>query len=226
MSVWRIQMMNNAGEGVRMLEVAMRNAGDWSTFWGQKTDADGVSNDWAESRIDMFLTQGASTGRRWADYNKLERKYYVPVKTWVLGGVKMTNGSVLRYTTTPQSRSPGGGGKVKERLFPAMTVKSDANYVYSVDKSSNRVEMGTSLSYAWNHDQGIGGYTRKWGKKNKTTVTVLTPRRPLTLFGDPFIEKLRNRLGVAASNIGGKVGITDATYAANFKLNGGRIGLP
>jgi len=226
MSTWRIVMMNNAGEGARVLETAIRNAGDWSSFWGGKTDPDGVSNDWAESRIDMFLSQGVTTGRRWADYNKLEKRYYVPVKTWVLGGVKMTKGSVLRYTTTPQSRAPGGGGKAKERLFPSMTVKSDANYVYEVDRQKHTVTMGSSLSYAWNQDQGIGGWTRTWGKKNKKSVTVLTPRRPLTLFGDPFITKLRNRLGLAAANMGGKVGITDAQYAANFRLNGGRIGLP
>ena len=217
MSVWRITMMNNAGQGVRMLEVAMRNAGDWSPFWGQKTDADGVSNDWAESRIDMFLSQGASTGRRWADYNKLERKYYVPVKTAVLGG-PMSQGSVLRWTLSPQSRSAG-----RERLFPSMCVKSNGNYVYTVQ--GNVVTLGTSLSYASNHNDGTGGWTRTWGKKNKKSVTVLTPKRPLTRFGDPFIAKLRDRLGKTASAMGGKVGITDAQYAANFKLNGGRIGL-
>ena len=224
MSTWRIVMMNNAGEGVRVLETAIRNAGDWSSFWGDKNGV--ISEDWRESRIDMFLSQGVSTGRRWADYNKQEKRYYVPVKSWVLGGVKMTKGSVLRYTTTPQSRSPGGGGKAKERLFPSMTVQSHANYVYDVDRQKNTVTMGTSLPYAWNQDQGIGGWTRTWGKKNKKSVTVLTPRRPLTLFGDPFINQLRHRLGIAASNMQGKVGITDATYAANFKLNGGRIGLP
>ena len=73
MSVF-IKMTNNAHDGVKMLEVAIRNAGDWSPFWGQKTDADGVSNDWAESRIDMFLSQGASTGPRWANYNAMEKK--------------------------------------------------------------------------------------------------------------------------------------------------------
>lgn len=224
MSTWRIVMMNNAGEGVRVLETAIRNAGDWSSFWGDKNGV--ISEDWRESRIDMFLSQGVSTGRRWADYNKQEKRYYVPVKSWVLGGVKMTKGSVLRYTKSPQSRSPGGGGKAKERLFPSMTVASDSQYVYQVDKQANTVTMGTSLPYAWNQDQGIGGWTRTWGKKNKKSVTVLTPRRPLTLFGDPFINQLRHRLGIAASNMQGKVGITDATYAANFKLNGGRIGLP
>jgi hypothetical protein len=224
MSTWRIVMMNNAGAGVRVLETAIRNAGDWTAFWQDRNG--GVSEDWRESRIDMFLSQGASTGRRWADYNRMEKRYYVPVKSWVLGGVKMTKGSVLRYTTTPQSRSPGSGGKAKERLFPAMTVASNANYVYTVDRSKNTVELGTNLPYAWNHDQGIGGWTRTWGRANKKTVTVLTPRRPLTLFGDTFISDLRHRLGVAASNMQGKVGITDATYAANFKLNGGRIGLP
>lgn len=217
MSVF-IKMTNNANDGVKMLEVAIRNAGNWSAFWGQKTDADGVSNDWANSRIDMFLSQGASTGPRWANYNALEKKYYVPVKRAVLGGGPMSQGSVLRWTVTPQSRSAG-----RERLFPSMCVQSNADYVYTVQ--GNKVTLGTNLSYASNHDNGTGGWTRTWGKKKKKSVTVLTPKRPLTRFGDPFIAKLRDRLGKTASAMGGKVGIVDAQYAANFKLNGGRIGL-
>ena len=216
MSVF-IKMTNNAHDGVKMLEVAIRNAGDWSAFWGQKTDADGVSNDWAESRIDMFLSQGASTGPRWVNYNAMEKKYYVPVKRAVLGG-PMSQGSVLRWTLSPQSRSAG-----RERLFPSMCVQTNGNYVYTVQ--GNVVTLGTSLSYASNHDNGTGGWTRTWGKKKKKSVTVLTPKRPLTRFGDPFIAKLRDRLGKTASAMGGKVGIVDAQYAANFKLNGGRIGL-
>lgn len=217
MSVF-IKMTNNANDGVKMLEVAIRNAGDWSVFWGNKNDADGVSNDWAESRIDMFLSQGASTGPRWANYNALEKKYYVPVKRAVLGGGPMSQGSVLRWTVTPQSRSAG-----RERLFPSMCVKTNADYVYT--KQGNMVTLGTNLSYASNHNDGTGGWTRTWGKKKKKSVTVLTPKRPLTRFGDPFIAKLRDRLGKTASAMGGKVGIVDAQYAANFKLNGGRIGL-
>jgi hypothetical protein len=42
MSVF-IKMTNNANDGVKVLEVAIRNAGDWSAFWGKKTDSDGVS---------------------------------------------------------------------------------------------------------------------------------------------------------------------------------------
>jgi hypothetical protein len=225
MSVF-LRMTNSANDGVRVLEVAIRNAGDWSAFWGKPKDTDGVANDWAESRITMFLTQGHSTGARWEGYNQLEKKYYVPVKKWVLGVPTMQKGAVLRYTTTPQSRTAGSGpGKVKERLFPAMCDQSSPYFVYELNQAKNVVTMGTSLSYAWNHDQGIGGWTRTYGKKKKKSVTVLTPKRPLTMFGEPFIRKLRERLGKAASNMGGKVGITDAQYAANFKLNGGKIGL-
>jgi hypothetical protein len=222
MSVF-IKMTNNANGGVKVLEVAIRNAGDWSAFWGKERDTDGVSNDWANSRINMFLSQGASTGARWPSYNALEKKYYVPVKRWVLGGGPMQQGSVLRYTTTPQSRSPGKGTKVDERLFPSMCVQSNADYVYTVQ--GNIVTLGTNLSYASNHDNGTGGWTRKFGKKKTKSVTVLTPKRPLTRFGDPFIAKLRDRLGKTAAAMGGKVGIVDAQYAANFKLNGGKIGL-
>lgn len=217
MSVF-IKMTNNANDGVKMLEVAIRNAGDWSVFWGGKTDSNGVSNDWAESRIDMFLSQGASTGPRWTNYNALEKKYYVPVKRAVLGGGPMSQGSVLRWTLSPQSRSAG-----RERLFPSMCVQSNGNYVYTVQ--GNIVTLGTSLSYASNHNDGTGGWTRTWGKNKSKSVTVLTPKRPLTRFGDPFIAKLRDRLGKTAAAMGGKVGITDSQYAANFKLNGGRIGL-
>jgi len=215
MSVF-IKMTNNANDGVKVLEVAIRNAGDWSVFWGTKTDSNGVSNDWANSRIDMFLSQGASTGPRWPNYNALEKKYYVPVKRWVLGGGPMQQGSVLRWSATPQSRSAG-----RERLFPSMCVQSNAQFIYTVQ--GNMVTMGTGLSYASNHDQGTGSWTRKFGKTKR--VTIPTPKRPLTRFGDPFIAKLRDRLGKTAAAMGGKVGIVDAQYAANFKLNGGRIGL-
>ena len=220
MSSYFVKMTNHSGDGAKVLEVAMRNAGDWSSFWGN--DRGEVSKAWANSRIDMFLSQGASTGARWPGYNALEKRYYVPVKSWLLGGGKMSQGSVLRYTRTPQSRG-AATSPVKERLFPAMCVPGAPHYVYTV--KGNIVELGTDLPYAWNHDQGIGGWTRKWKGKHARTVTILTPRRPLTRFGEPFIETLRNMLGMAASNMGGKVGVTDGQYAANFKLNGGKIGL-
>jgi hypothetical protein len=102
-----------------------------------------------------------------------------------------------------------------------MCVPGFAGYIYTVQ--GNTVTMGTGLSYASNHDQGTGSWTRKFGKTKR--VTIPTPKRPLTRFGDPFIAKLRDRLGKTAAAMGGKVGIVDAQYAANFKLNGGRIGL-
>ena len=215
-----VRMTNSANDGVKVLELAIRNAGDWSAFWGN--DRGAVSQAWANSRIDMFLSQGSSTGARWANYNALEKRYYVPVKKYVLGVPDMHKGSVLRYTTTPQSRS-AGTSPVREKLFPAMCVPGAAHYVYKV--TGNSVEMGTDLSYAWNHDQGIGGWTRTWGKKKKKSLTILTPKRPLTRFGNPFIKTLRDLLGKAASQMQGKVGITDAEYAAAFKMNGGKIGL-
>jgi len=221
-----VRMTNSANDGVRVLEVAIRNAGDWSAFWGNKNDSEGVANDWANSRIEMFLSQGVSTGGKWPGYNQQERRYYVPVKKAILGVPHMQKGSVLRYTTTPQSTTAGHGpGNVKERLFPAMCDQQNGFFVYELNGDKNVVTMGTSLPYAWNHDQGLGTWTRRWKGKKAKTVVIPTPKRPLTRFGDPFINALRDRLGKAASNMGGKVGITDAQYAANFKLNGGKIGL-
>ena len=218
-----IRMQDNSGDGVVMLELAARNAGDWSPFWGDKNSP--LSMAWARSRREMFMTQGSSTGSTWPGYTAQERKYYVPVKLAVLfrgvsaggsGFHRLDKGSILRWTTSPSS----SGAAAYERLYPSMGYPSHPEYVYTV--TDNSVEMGTRVPYARNHDLGLGAYKRRFKSK---TVSVPTPRRPLVRFGDPFIEDVRRALGQVVGAMDGKVGITDQELADRYRLNGGRIGL-
>lgn len=209
-----IRMSDNTGAGVLMLELAARNAADWSVFWGDKNSA--LSQAWALSRREMFLTQGSSTGARWPNYSPLESKYWAPVKRAVLGVKTLDNGSILRWSRTPANSAAASG----ERLYPSMGYTSHPEYVYNV--RGNGVEMGTRVPYARNHDKGVGAYIRKFKRKS---VVIPTPRRPLTRFGDKFISDVRFALGQVVGAMDGQVGITDVELAERFRLNGGRIGL-
>jgi hypothetical protein len=73
-----LKLTNNAQDGVDALELAIRNAGDWSAFWGNRNSP--LSQLWARSRSDMFATQGSSTGSQWPPYTYLEKKYWLPIK--------------------------------------------------------------------------------------------------------------------------------------------------
>ncbi len=209
-----VRMSDSTGKGVVMLELAARNAADWSSFWGDKNSP--LSEAWARSRREMFLTQGASTGAQWPDYTKLERNYWAPVKRAVLGVPTLGKGAILRWSASPQN----SGAAPMERLYPSMGYPSHPEYVYNV--KGNGVEMGTRVPYAGNHDRGVGAYRRRFKTK---TVLVPTPRRPLTRFGEGFIEDVRFALGQVVGAMDGQVGITDAELAERFRLNGGRIGL-
>jgi hypothetical protein len=209
-----IRMQDNSGAGVVMLELAARNAGDWSPFWGDKNSP--LSMAWARSRREMFLSQGSSTGATWPAYTSLERKYWAPVKRAVLGVKTLDKGSILRWSPSPSN----SGAAAYERLYPSMGYPSHPEYVYTV--TDNSVEMGTRVPYARNHDKGLGAYQRRFKTK---TVTIPTPRRPLVRFGEPFIEDVRRALGQVVGAMDGQVGITDQELADRYKLNGGRIGL-
>ena len=74
MSSFKITMKDNSHEGVYQLEAAIRNVGEWKDFWGQPDGE--MSQAWANSRMLMFATQGASTGPKWPGYTKLETKYW------------------------------------------------------------------------------------------------------------------------------------------------------
>lgn len=217
-----VRMDDQTERGVVMLELAARNAGDWSEFWGDRNSP--LSLAWAESRRDMFVSEGGSTGVRWPPYSAKERKYYVPVKLAVLfrgqksasGFHRLNPGSILRWTTSPSNTAAAP----YERLYPSMCYPTHPEYVYN--RVGNGVEMGTRVPYARNHNLGVGAYRRHFKTKS---VFVPTPKRPLVRFGDPFIETVRRALGQVVGAMDGQVGITDAELAERYRLNGGRIGL-
>lgn len=153
MSSFSLILYDETGKAEGALEAAIRNAKDWKKFWAGKGGP--ISLLWAESRKVMFATEGVSTGANWPKYTTLEQRYWLPIKRWSLGVSRIEAGSILRWTPTPRSATPAA----HERLYPSMTVTNHPNYVYNV--SGTRVELGTSLEYARNHNLGVGAYTRR-----------------------------------------------------------------
>lgn len=153
MSSFKITMKDNSHQGIYQLEAAIRNCQQWVDFWGP---VDGqMSQAWANSRMLMFATQGASTGPKWPGYTQLESKYWVPIKKWSLGVRKITPGGILRWSANPMQTAKAG----KEVLWPSMCVPGAPGYVWNVQ--GNKVECGTAVPYAENHDKGIGSWQMK-----------------------------------------------------------------
>ena len=207
MSSFNLILYDETGTATGALEAAIRNAKDWKAFWAGKDGP--ISKQWAESRKVMFATEGQSTGADWPKYTRQEQRYWLPIKRWSLGVKKIATGGILRWTPTPRSSTPAA----HERLYPSMTVTNHPNYVYDV--SGTRVELGTSLAYARNHNLGVGAYTRRTSKKKSGTVTVPTPKRPLVRFGKPFANGVQDELNRTAllQSAGKKVGITSTGLA-------------
>lgn len=207
MSSFNLILYDETGKATGALEAAIRNAKDWKAFWAGKDGP--ISTLWAESRKVMFATEGQSTGADWPKYTRQEQRYWLPIKRWSLGVKKIATGGILRWTPTPRSSTPAA----HERLYPSMTVTNHPNYVYDV--SGTRVELGTSLAYARNHNLGIGAYTRRTSKKKGGSVTIPTPKRPLVRFGKPFADGVQQELNRTAlmQSAGKKVGITSTGLA-------------
>ena len=219
MSSFSLILYDETGKAEGALEAAIRNAKDWKQFWAGKGGP--ISLLWAESRKEMFATEGVSTGVNWPKYTRQEQRYWLPIKRWSLGVSRIEAGSILRWTPTPRSATPAA----HERLYPSMTVTNHPNYVYNV--SGTQVQLGTSLEYARNHNLGVGAYTRRTSRKKSGTVTIPTPKRPLVRFGKPFAYGVQQELNRTAlmQSAGKKVGITSTGLAdrVSFARAQGRV---
>jgi len=206
-SSFSLVLYDETGKAEGALEAAIRNAKDWKKFWAGKGGP--ISLLWAETRKQMFATEGQSTGADWPKYTRQEQRYWLPIKRWSLGVKRIEQGGILRWTPTPRSSTPAA----HERLYPSMTVTNHPHYVYDV--SGTQVQLGTSLPYARNHNLGVGAYTRKTSRKKSGTVTIPTPKRPLVRFGKPFAYGVQQELNRTAllQSAGKKVGITTTGLA-------------
>lgn len=210
MSSLKITVYDSTGQMVQGIEAAIRGVSNWTPFWGDKKGV--ISTAWAASRKVMFQTQGKSTTANWPDYTPRERKYYLPVKRWVLGVKRLnTRGGILRYTATPSNSTP----EKNERLYPAMIDVNDKHYVYTVNNDT--ATMGTNLPYAANHNNGTGAFIRRWGRKK--SIAVPTPKRPLVRLSKEFSADVRKALMDTAVVTGGKLGLTSAEAVRRYNLN-------
>lgn len=232
MSSFYIVMRDETGHAKEILEASIRNAEDWSKFWGDKRGP--ISKMWAMSRQKMFATEGQSTGARWPEYTYMEKRFYLPIKKWVLGinrgktwRATMPKGSILRYSATPQNPAAAA----TERLYPSLCMVNHPEYIYRSNNGrggkGTGVVLGTAVPYAVNHDKGIGEWHRrprqksilgKTNAKGQHEVTVKTPKRPLLRFGEPFILGVRAELQRTAVAQGGKVGVASDDLQHRFDI--------
>lgn len=231
MSSFYIVMRDETGKAKQIIEASIRNAEDWSKFWGDKRGP--ISLMWAKSRVQMFATEGASTGPRWPEYTYMEKRFYLPIKRWLLDinrgktwRATMPKGSLLRWTSMPSNPNAAP----HERLYPSLTSPNHPEYIFRQKNSGKKgqgVIIGTAVPYAINHDQGRGEYKRKprkhtiLGKRDKRgqlIVAVPTPKRPLLRFGNPFINGVRDELMRTAVAQGGKVGIVSDEMEHRFDI--------
>jgi hypothetical protein len=232
MASFYIVMKDETGRAREVIDASIRNAEDWSRFWGNKTGP--ISRLWAKSRMQMFATEGASTGPRWPEYTYMEKRFYLPIKRWLLDinrgkswRATMPKGSLLRWTSLPSSPNVAP----HERLYPSLCIPSHPEYIFRSKSAGgakgNGVVIGTAVPYAVNHDQGRGEWKRRPRKntilgkrdaKGQMVVSVKTPKRPLMRFGDTFTMGVRDELKRTAVAQGGKVGIVSTEMQDRFAI--------
>lgn len=204
MPTFRLNLTNNAGHVVEAIEGALASAKELAPFFGGR--GDDLSQGWAKSREEMFLSKGQSTGTPWPGYTRQEQRYYLPRKRAALYGSNRKDGGrahrigadhVLRFTTAPSSSTPGP----MERLYPSMSRTSHPEYIW--ERTKSQVCMGTQVPYAAMHDRGgvMVRFKSHYGRRKSgtTSVSYPLPRRPLITFGAPFTETVRRRMAAFAA---------------------------
>ena len=178
----RLQIRSSAEDATRVIEAWAEGIEDWSqpTIQGESPGPwDGrplwtrLDQTWRESRRELFLTYGLSEGVRWPRYDETEeRDHYRYAKAAILDiPLSMIEDDSLRW-----------GGP--NRLMRSMVGES-AEYYYRFDPLS--MEVGTSVTYAINHDRGIGRGP-VWGG------AAPVPRRPLLSIGAVTLAEIEGHI--------------------------------
>ena len=161
----------------------------------------GVGGDWRVSRIEMFRSQGASTGSMWMDYQRRERRY-AAIKGRIRGRrVGRSSGDLLRW-------EPGN-----EWLMPGMVSRTHPDYVQVEQRMS--VTLGTTVPHARNHNLGVGRAPKHLGGHN-------IPRRPLLRLGEPFKRQIRLRVVAFAAEHTSAIGV-QLNKREFLRTRGGRL---
>jgi hypothetical protein len=159
-----IDVAHSTGDTVRVLEFVSNALDDFRPAFRALEPK--LEQSWHR----LFESQGASARTPWPTYAQTPESYrYVVVKSRILGR-DMRDDDILRW-------EPG----VRERLYPSLARRTGA----SVRRFGKlRMERGTRLAYARNHETGTG-FAPKWAWP-KRTGRYQIPRRRLMVTDDRF----------------------------------------
>lgn len=176
MAGFAISVRDDMGNVVDGIEGALIGVRDFRPLWQS------LKREWYLSRRRMFHTQGRSNGTPWPQYeDTAERVRYQWIK------LEMND----NHRRPPLRWTPG-----RERLYPSIVTSRHPESVW--DPARRSLTVGTSVPYAWRHDQGAGRAPRWAGG-------YAIPRRPLLALGQRFVAVSRSRFQSLAAAIAEQV---------------------
>jgi len=154
------------------VRVTRTRGGIQSSLSGPQSLFDLLTRGWVHTRKQLYDSQGQSEGQRWPRYwQTAERRQYAVIKAKILGR-RMTPADLLRW-------EPGN-----EVLRPSLL---DSRHRLFIRREGKRaITLGTAVTYAINHDQGIGRAPKNLGGH-------AIPRRRLVVIGPNTIRNFELR---------------------------------
>lgn len=144
---------------------------------------DRMARNWTRSRVRMFASLGRDTESPWPTYQQTaEREFYAHWKRAVLGTSRYA--TELRWPET-------------DRVFRSFCEPSNRYYVDN--RTPTTIELGSSLPYAYKHDQGVGRAPKSLGGHP-------IPRRPLTRLGRWLVNEWERDAVDYAVDVGAQIG--------------------
>ena len=167
MSAFNITITDNLGNVIERIESAITQCSDFTPLWSA------LREPWEDSRRDMYLSQGRSTGTPWLGYEDTdEAEWYVWWKAAVTDQVIQSpsdlNDLLLRWTQN-------------ERLYPSLTNTRSRFAIWREEPLA--LSMGTRAPGAANNNDGKGRAPRRMGGHD-------IPRRALLSFGRIFTREI------------------------------------
>lgn len=183
MSTFRIVLTDPSGEIVEAMESGLSTVSDFTPLWSR------LRKPWERSRGLMFATQGRSTGTPWPSYGDTpERDIYVWYKAGLLDMIITDptdlDAYLLRYIKAP-------------RLEPSLTNTRHSRAIWI--EQPRGLTFGTAVSYAANHEYGIGKAPNKFGGYD-------IPRRRILSFGPHFSRDVGRQLTRFAGEVSRSLG--------------------
>ena len=167
MAGFNITITDNLGNVIERIESAITQCSDFTPLWSA------LRKPWEDSRRDMYLSQGRSTGTPWLGYEDTdEADWYVwwkaAVTDQVIESPSDLNDLLLRWTQN-------------ERLYPSLTNTRSRFAIWREEPLA--LSMGTRAPGAANNNDGKGRAPRRMGGHD-------IPRRALLSFGRIFTRQI------------------------------------